>query len=195
LVTLEPANVTQLLEAAKAGDRDALDGLLAAVYDDLRALAERIMRRESPGHTLQPTALVHEAYMRLVDQRSASFDDRAHFFAAAATVIRRILVDHARARKAAKRGGDWQRVTIECDTPSGASPVDLLALDEALVRLTEINAQQARIVELRFFAGLPGEQTAMVMGIGKRSADRGWQSAKAWLYRELAGDQTDETSS
>ena len=181
--------VTRLLGAARAGDRDALDALLDAVYDDLRVMAERFMRREPRGHTLQPTALVHEAYMKLVDQRSTGIEDRAHFFAAAATVIRRILVDHARRRRAAKRGGEWQRLTIEAVTPGAASaPVDLLALEEALERLREINADHARIVELRFFGGLTIEQSAEVLGIGRRSADRAWQSAKAWLFRELSDD-------
>ncbi|MHC4910264.1 MAG: sigma-70 family RNA polymerase sigma factor [Planctomycetota bacterium] len=195
-MTSEQTQVTQLLGKVRNGDRAALDALLPVVYEDLHEMAERFMRRENRGHTLQPTAIVHEAYLRLVDQRAAHFDDRAHFYAAAATLIRRILVDHARARQAAKRGGDWRRLTIEAGPEAAdSSPIDLIALEEALDRLAELNPRQARIVELRFYGGLTTDQAATVLDLSKRSADRSWQGAKAWLFRALTGEPTKGTDS
>ena len=181
-------NMTQVLRHATGGDRAALDALAAAVYDDLRRVAGNYMQAEPAGHTLQPTALVHEAFVRLIDQREVPWRDRAQFFALASRMMRRILVDHARGRKADKRGGELQRLTIhDVDHASPGTDVDLIALDQAMVRLAEISEMQSQIVEMRFFGGLTIEEAADVLGIGKRSVDREWACAKAWLYRELSG--------
>jgi RNA polymerase sigma factor (TIGR02999 family) len=172
-----------------AGDRGDVDQLLAAMYDDLHALAARSLRGERASHTLQPTALVHEVYLRLIDQREADWRDRSHFYALASEMIRRILVDHARAKRAAKRGGGRAPVSLEHDQPAAAEQeLDLAALDEALDELKEASPQQAKIVEMRFFGGLTIEEIAMVLEIGKRSVDREWAHAKAWLYRKLEPD-------
>lgn len=180
-------NLTQLLHVASSGDRRNLDALMAAIYTDLHRLASRHMLAERRDHTLQPTAIVHEAYMRLIDQRNTSWRDRAHFFAVASTIIRRILLDHAREHKAAKRGGGRERVPIEVAAEVGsASNVDLIALDSALAELADVDPQQAKIVEMRFFGGLTIEEVAEVLGIGKRTVDRQWQCAKAWLFCHLS---------
>ncbi len=182
----QSANLTRMLREAASGDRRAVGSLLEAVYDDLRALSARHMRREPAGHTFQATALVHEAYLRLIDQRSATWRDRAHFFAAASQVMRRILVDHARARRSDKRGGAWTRLTLdEVVAAMSGRDVDLVALDEALERLAAISPEQCRIVEMRFFGGLTVPEVAEALGMAKRSVDREWSGAKAWLYREL----------
>ncbi len=179
-------DLTQILRQVAAGDRAALDGLLVAVYDDLKALSARHMQQEPAGHTLQPTALVHEAYLKLIDQRSVAWRDRAHFFCAASQMMRRVLVDHARGKKSAKRGGDRTRLAIDDDAlAADGQDVDLIALDLALVRLTEISELQARVVEMRFFGGMTIAQIAEVLAMGKRSIDREWSCAKAWLYREV----------
>jgi RNA polymerase sigma factor (TIGR02999 family) len=163
-----------------------------AIYDDLRRLAIGHMRAERDDHTLQPTALVHEAYIKLIDQRSTDWKDRMHFFSVASQIIRRILVDHARARNAAKRGGGMRRVPIEAaEQLLAGSGVDLEALDDALSELAELDERQARIVELRFFGGLTLDETAEVLAIGRRSVDREWQCAKAWLYCRLAEEGED----
>jgi RNA polymerase sigma-70 factor (ECF subfamily) len=184
------ANVTQLLRAAASGDRSDLDALMAAIYDDLRRLAVSQMRSERDDHTLQPTAVVHEAYLKLIDQRTTDWKDRVHFFAIASRIIRRILVDHARERLAAKRGGDAQRVPLEhAEMISPVEGVDLVALDEALGELGEIDPRQAKIVELKFFGGLTIEEIAELLSIGRRSVDREWQAARAWLYFRLSDGQ------
>lgn len=187
------ANVTQLLRAAASGDRRDLDALMHAIYDDLRRLALSHLQAERAGHTLQPTALVHEAYLKLIDQRSTDWQDRAHFFALAATIIRRILVDHARQRRAAKRGGDSARVELDgLDMPQPAERCDLVALDTALNELAELDATHARIVEMRYFGGLTIDEIAESLHIGRRSVDRHWAAAKAWLMFRLEQDLADD---
>ena len=187
-----PIGITQLLDDWSGGDRAALERLLPIVYGELRRLAGRELRRERAGHTLQPTALVHELYVRLVDQRRASWENRAQFFAVAAQLMRRILVDHARARIAAKRGGSSPRVSLDeagdaIDT-SIAPAFEVLAVDRALTRLAILDPEQARIVELRFFSGLSVEETAHVLGRSPRTIKREWRLAKAWLYQHLSPD-------
>lgn len=181
-------DVTEVLRAADAGDASAAARLLPLVYDDLRALAQAHMANERRDHTLQATALVHEAYVRLIDQTRASYRDRNHFFAVAATTIRRILVDHARAKGRAKRGGGQERVGLDPAVEwSGARELDLLALDEALGRLSGLHERQGRVVELRFFAGLTIAETAEVLGVGTTTVEDDWALARAWLRRELEG--------
>ena len=181
--------VTELLVAWGGGDRNALDALLPLIYGELRCQAERALRRESTGHTLQPTALVHEAYLRLVDQDRVQWQNRAHFFGVAAQLIRRILVDHARSRRAVKRGGGAVQLTLgDADAQSSAradDDVDLLTLHDALERLTALDARQGQLVELRYFGGLSIEETAAAMGISAATVKREWTVARAWLRREL----------
>ena len=184
------ADVTGLLLAWGRGDQSAADRLVAAVYDELRRQADRAMRREGGAHTLQATALVHESYLRLVDQRQVEWRNRAHFFAIASTVMRRILVDHARARLTAKRGGGVVPITLAGAAHGGpheTDDVDLLALHEALERLAALDADQARLVELRYFGGLTIEETAEALGVSPATVKREWAMARAWLRRELAG--------
>lgn len=178
--------VTELLVRWRAGDRAALDALIPLVYDELRRLARRYLQRERSDHTLQSTALVHEAYARLVGQNFPAWQNRAHFFGVAAQLMRQILVDHARSHRAAKRGGAACRVTLE-DAVWQAKPVDVdvVALDDALKTLAKIDAQQGRVVELRFFAGLSIEDTSEVLGISPSTVIRDWNTARVWLYREL----------
>lgn len=184
------ANVTRLLRAATSGERRDIDALLAAIYEDLRRLAAHEMAGERAGHTLNPTALANEAYLRLIDQRSTDWRDRLHFFAVAARLIRRILIDHARARCASKRGGKLARVPIEdLELVATARDDDLIAIDEALGELSELDPRQAQIVELRFFGGLSNDEVAEYLAISARSVDRDWACAKAWLYCRLAGDR------
>jgi RNA polymerase sigma factor (TIGR02999 family) len=169
-----------------ANDKEALDKLMPAVYDELRRQAARYLRREQAGHTLQTTALIHEAYLRLVDQHNVQWQNRAHFFGIAAQMMRRILVDHARTKKRAKRGGSDVKVSLaDATIPVEERDLDVVALDEALTRLAEIDEQQSRVVELRFFSGLTVEETAEVMGISPATVKRDWSVAKAWLHREL----------
>ncbi len=185
------SNATGVLAAASAGDPAAAERLLPLVYDELRAQAERYLRGERPDHTLQATALVHEAYLRLIDQTRVQWKDRVHFFAVAAVMMRRVLVNHAKARHAAKRGGAGLRLTLDESVASGVGrDMDLVALDEALERLAALDPQQARLVELRFFAGLSAAEAAGVMGISERTLHREWAMAKAWLHAELSkGEQ------
>jgi len=181
------ARITQLLIAWSDGGREALDQLLPLVYDELRRIAARYLRHEPDGHTLQPTALVHEAYVRLVDQRRVRWRNRAHFYGVAAQMMRRILVDHARTRRAEKRGAGWERVPLVEDATAAASvDVDVLALDEALQRLAAFDAQQERIVELRYFGGLTIDEVAEVIGVSAATVVREWTIAKAWLRTELS---------
>lgn len=179
--------ITRWLVASRGGDPVALEKLLPLVYDELHRRALQFFSRERSGHTLQPTVLVDEVYLRLVNQREATWQNRAQFFAIAAQMMRRILVSHARARQAAKRGGAEQRVTLTEDVAAGPQrDVNLLALDEALKKLEAIDLEKSRMVELRFFSGLSVTETAEVMGVSPRTIDRQWQTAKAWLYREIA---------
>ena len=181
-------DVTQLLQDWSHGDGAALDKLIPLVFDDLRKIAGRLFQRESDGHTLQPTALVNEVYFRLVDQRSVQWQNREQFFSVAALMMRRILVDHAKGRKAAKRGSNFPKVPLdEALNISDAQGVDMTDLDEALSRLAEIDPRQSRIVELRFFMGLDNEETAEVLGISPTTVKREWRTAKLWLIRELKG--------
>ena len=181
--------VTELLRRAGAGDRGALDRALPLVYDELRRLARRQLRREAEGHTLNTTALVHEAYIRLVDQTRAEWRDRAHFLAVASTAMRRVLVDHARRHHAAKRGNGARVPLEQLEGLAADERVELLvALDEALVRLAALDPRQARVVECRFFGGLTEEETAEALGIGLRTAKRDWAKARSWLYHELYPD-------
>ena len=181
-------DVTGMLLAWGAGDAAAGERLLPAVYEELHRQAARAMRREGDQHTLQATALVHEAYLRLVDQRRVEWRNRAQFFGVAAEVMRRILVDHARARHAAKRGGDAKRVTLgdadAADESSGRG-LDILALHDALERLAALDPPQARVVELRYFGGLSIDETADVLEVSPATVKRYWVFARAWLYREL----------
>ena len=179
--------ITQLLIDWSKGDSAALNKLTPLVYNELRRLAANYLRRERPNHTLQPTALVNEAYLKLVDQRNAKWQNRAQFFGVAAQLMRRILVDHARHHQAAKRGGsDQQRLSItSADKVAKKPEVDLLALHEALEELAVIDPQQSRVVELKFFGGLSIEETAEVLGIGHATVERDWKMARAWLRRRL----------
>jgi RNA polymerase sigma-70 factor, ECF subfamily len=181
-------DVTGLLIALQEGDKDAADRLVEAVYADLRKKAAAFLRRERPGHTLQPTALVHEAYLRLVDQNRVVWQNRAHFLGVAAEMMRRILVDHARNRTAQKRGGRQTRVTLdEALASSGPRSLDLIALDDALSELARLDPQQSRVVELRAFGGLSVEETAEVMEISPATVKRYWAFSRAWLARRMAG--------
>lgn len=181
------ADVTGLLVQWSRGDRDALERLMPVIYEECRRIAAHQLQHERRDHTLDPTALVHELYLRLVDQRRATWENRAQFFGIAAQLMRRILVDHARARQTAKRGGSPLLVSLDAaaDTPNDTHVEDVLAINEALDRLTAVDAEQVRIIELRFFAGLTVEETAHVVGRSPRTVKREWRLAKAWLYREL----------
>jgi RNA polymerase sigma-70 factor, ECF subfamily len=179
--------VSGLLRAWGDGDRDALDRLTPVVYDELRRLARRYMRGERPGHSLQTTALVNEAYMRLVDYKSMKWQNRAHFFAVSAQLMRRILVDHAR-RHNLKRGGGVQHVSLEeTAIMDDDRPADLVALDDAMNALARIDPRKVQVVEMRFFGGLSVEETAEVLKVSPVTVMRDWSTAKAWLYRELTG--------
>jgi len=179
-------DVTFLLKQVARGDRNAASQLIPLVYNELHRVAEHHLRLERPNHTLQPTALVHEAYLKLVAQRDADWQNKTHFFAVASQLMRRILVDYARARLRTKRGGDQARIPL--DEAHGIS-IDrcdeLLVLDEALEKLAQFDARQSRVVELRFFGGLTVEETATVLGISAKTVKREWSMAKAWLYGEI----------
>ena len=182
-----PPDVTELLEQLSAGREQALDDLMPLVYGELRRQAARYLRRERQNHTLQPTALVNEAFIKLVDQRNVRWQNRAHFFGVAAQAMRRIVIDHARTKHRVKRGGVQQAVTLdEGLIAAEARSVDVLALDEVLTRLAALDERQARVVELRFFGGLSVEETAEVMEISPATVKREWSMAKAWLYKELS---------
>ncbi|MFO0829353.1 MAG: ECF-type sigma factor [Phycisphaerales bacterium] len=185
-------DATAILEALNRGDSSAANRLLPLVYDELRSLASQWMRRERVDHTLQPTALVHEAYIRLIDQSKTDWTSRAHFMAVAAKTIRNVLVDHARRAKADKRGGARHRTTLhdELKAQAGRNDVDLLALEEALEKLQALHPRQAKVVELRFFGGLSLEETAHVLDVARSTVADDWMIARAWLSRELAA--TDE---
>jgi RNA polymerase sigma factor (TIGR02999 family) len=183
-------DVTALLAASRQGDEEALNRLLPLVYDELRRLASRYLRRERPDHTLQATALVHEAYLRLFDQ-DVSWENRAHFFGVAAEMMRRILIDHARSHQAVKRGSGGAKLSLDDVLDlSDEKAADLIALDDALKALAEFDAQKSRIVELRFFGGLSIEDTAKILDIGTATVTRQWRLAKAWLYHEMSDTET-----
>jgi RNA polymerase sigma factor (TIGR02999 family) len=180
------ADVTRVLVDWSGGDREAPNRLIPLVYEELRQLARQYLQRERDDHTLQATGLVHEAYLRLVDQGTATWQNRAHFFGVAAHVMRRILVDYARSHRADKRGGGWDKLELdEAMAPSGERSVDLIALDDALKDLLALDPRQSQIVELRFFGGLTNEEVAEVLDISPRTVKREWRMAKAWLRREM----------
>jgi RNA polymerase sigma-70 factor, ECF subfamily len=179
-------DVTGLLHKVAKGDADAAAELVPLIYDELRRLAAHFMARERQDHTLQTTALVHEAYVHLVEQRNATWNNRAHFYGAAAGIMRRILVDHARARLTAKRGGSAHHVPLEdAAAVAGDDPEELLRLDAALTRLGERSPRQVRVVELRFFVGLDVEEAAEALAVSPKTVKRDWSVARAWLLREL----------
>ena len=183
-----PGEVTHILEEVGRGDPAARVRLMSLVYDELHKLASACMRGERKDHTLQPTALVHEAYLRLVGEREVRWQNRAHFFGAAAEVMRRILVDHARSRLAAKRGGDRAKLPLDDLVDwSDEQPENVIAIDEALEALEVHDAQKGQIVKLRFFAGLTAEEVAEVLEVSVRTVKRQWRYTKAWLYREIGG--------
>jgi RNA polymerase sigma factor, sigma-70 family/RNA polymerase sigma factor, TIGR02999 family len=185
-----PGDLTVLLRRLKEGDQAAESQFAGQVYDELRRLAANYMRRERNDHTLQPTALVHEAFLKLFECRDIDWQGRAHFFAVASQMMRRILVDHARRAHAGKRGGDWNQEPLDAAfLYAETRPVELIALDEALQRLSEIDSRQCRIVELRFFGGLSVEEAAEVLGVSERTIKREWSVARAWLYGELSKDR------
>jgi RNA polymerase sigma factor (TIGR02999 family) len=191
-MTERTGDVTRILRSLCKGEgtREQSDQLFQLVYQELRRIAGSMMRRERLDHTLQPTALVHEAYLRLVDQTRPDWQDRAHFFGIAARAMRQILVDHARRRGADKRGGAWHRITLDENLPghaaAGGAELEILALHEALEKLARDEPRLARVVELRVFAGLLGREVALVLGVSKRTADEDWKLAKMWIGRELA---------
>ena len=186
MATRSPHEVTELLLDWSNGNQSALDRLMPLVDQELHRLAQHYMRQENPGHTLQTTALVNEAYLRLVDQNRMHWKNRTHFFALSAQLMRRILVDHARKRKYAKRGGNAPKVSL--DEAMAVSPergADLIALDDALERLAAIDPRKSKVVELRFFGGLSVEETAAALGVSEMTVNRDWKMAKAWLYESL----------
>jgi len=183
-------DVTALLSALSAGENTARERLLPIVYDELRAIAGARMAGERGDHTLDATALVHEAYLRLIDTERVQWEDRSHFFRIASRAMRRVLVDHARSRNALKRGGDRHRITLH-DPSTDENDVDLLALDDALERLESIDPRQRGVVELRFFGGCNVADAARILGVSERTIEEDWRMARAWLRRELArADQT-----
>ena len=185
-ITSSPQQVTELLHNWRQGDRQALDELMPLVYEELRRIAHRYMRRERPGQSMQTTALVNEAYLRLLGSAPVEWQDRAHFFAVAATVMRHLLVDRARARRYGKRGGGARQISLdEAAAITPAQDLDLLALDEVLEKLAAIDERKSRLVELRYFGGLSAEEAAEVLGVSQITVKREWLKAKAWLYREL----------
>src|SRR5215470_16448920 len=186
-MTSAPKEITQLLIAWNRGDLSARDELAPLIYNELRRIAGGYLRRERPDHTLQPTALVNEAYLRLIDQSRVNWQNRAHFFGAAARLMRQVLINHAEARRAAKRGGEAKRVSLsDVDQFSVGQDVDLLALNEALRNLERIDPRQGRIVELRYFSGLTIDEIAEVMDLAPVTVKREWVAARAWLRRELS---------
>jgi RNA polymerase sigma factor (TIGR02999 family) len=183
---MPPSDVTALLQRWTSGDKSVIDQLTPLIYGELRRLAHRQLRRERRDHTLQSTALVHEAWLRLVDQKQAKWQDRAHFFAVSGQMMRRILVDHARAQQREKRGGGAPVLALDeaIDIPRQRS-LELIALDDALLDLARLDARQSHVIEMRFFAGLSIDETAEALGISKATANRDWITGRAWLLREL----------
>jgi len=189
-MTQNPHEVTQLLIAWSNGDKAALNKLMPLIYDELRQLARHYMSRERAGHTLQTTALVNEAYVRLVNRKGVHWQNRAHFFAIAAQLMRSILVDHARSHAYAKRGGGARKIALDdAMVISQQRAAEVVALDDALKRLAEIDPLQSRLVEMKFFGGLTIEETAEVLGLSPATIKREWSTAKAWLYHELSKNE------
>jgi len=187
--------VTDWLLELGRGDKVGLDQMLPVLYDELHRLAEAYLRREDPGHTLQPTALVHEAYLRLIDQRRVDWRNRAQFLGVAAGIMRRILVDHARGRAARKRGGGAEAVSLSLvEAPSGRPEVELIALEQALEQLTALDPRKTQVVELKFFGGLSAREIAEGMGISDATVEREWTFARAWLYKAIEGASTNPRS-
>ena len=187
----EITQATEILSEITAGDAAATQRLFQLLYGDLRELAARFLQKERRGHTLQPTALVHEVFLKLVDQSRVDWKGRTHFFAVGAQAMRRVLVDHARGRRRAKRGGDRQRIVL--DEHIALSPErdeDLLALEEVLTKLAEVDSRQAAIVEMRFFGGMSVAEVAEVLGVSKRTIESEWTMVRAWLRRELSRDES-----
>lgn len=185
-------DATGLLEEAGRGNRKSADELLALVYDELHTLADGVMRRERADHTLQPTALVHEAFLRLVDQTRVNWQGRTHFKAVAAQAMHRVLVDHARAKKREKRGGGWRRVALDDAFALGAKHgLEALSLHDALEKMRSLDARQADVVEYRLFGGLSSEETARLLGVSTRTVERDWRMGQAWLRRELSSGESD----
>jgi len=178
-------NLTQMLQAWGEGDEAARDALITIVYDQLRRIARHHLRYERPGHSLQTNALINEAYLKLIEQQSVSWESRNHFFGIAARLMRQILVDHARARQRLKRGGNAHQISLTAAEGEQVQNADLLALNDALEALSEVDPQRSQIVELRFFGGLTIEETAQVMRISTPTVERGWRAARAWLQTEL----------
>ena len=185
--------ITGRLIAWNSGESGALESVIDAVYRELRRMADRYLRQESPGHSLQPTALVHEAYLRLIDQSQVTWQNRAHFFGVAAQMMRRILVDHARGKHRTKRGGNERTISLEevLDVGGGKTP-DLVALDEALNTLAEIDLRKSQVIEMRFFGGMSVEETAAALDVSPQTVLRDWKLAKAWLYKQLKKESADE---
>jgi RNA polymerase sigma factor (TIGR02999 family) len=191
MVAPSPKGITELLKAWSNGEQEALEKLIPLVYQELHRLAHRYMARERGGHTLQSTALVHEAYERLIDLKDVSWQSRAHFFAVSAQLMRRILVDYARTRRFQKRGGEWRQVPLnEALAVFRDRPTDIVALDDALLTLAGIDSRKARVVEMRFFGGLSIKETAEVLNVSEETILRDWRLAKVWLLRQLS--KTDE---
>ena len=191
MVAPSPKGITELLKAWSNGEQEALEKLIPLVYQELHRLAHRYMARERGGHTLQSTALVHEAYERLIDLKDVSWQNRAHFFAVSAQLMRRILVDYARTRRFQKRGGEWRQVPLnEALAVFRDRPTDIVALDDALLTLAGIDSRKARVVEMRFFGGLSIKETAEVLNVSEETILRDWRLAKVWLLRQLS--KTDE---
>ncbi|MEZ6317501.1 MAG: sigma-70 family RNA polymerase sigma factor [Phycisphaerales bacterium] len=185
---MDLVETTTLVQRGRAGDAAAQTQLFGHVYQELRRIAEAYMRRERAGHTLDPTALVHEAFVRLVDQTAVRWEDRTYFYGVAATTMRRILVGHARARGRVKRGGDRRRVALDpAELAGDPTKIDLVELDDALDRLAHIDDRKARVVELRYFGGLGTKETADLLGVSEPTVKRDWAFARAWLLRELCG--------
>ena len=185
-------DVTKLLVDWGNGDRAALDELTPLVYEELRRLAARYMRRENPGHTLQPSALVNEAFLRLVDQRDVRWQNRAHFFGVAAQLMRRVLIDCARKHASGKRGGGTLRVSVSEAVGVAQQATEMIALDRALSGLAEMDPRKGQIVEMKFFGGLTTEEVAAVLGVTPRTIEREWRAAKAWLHRAVGEGEPDE---
>ena len=192
MVVPSPKEVTRLLVDWGNGDQAALDELIPLVYDELRRLAGRYMRRESQGHTLQTSALVNEAYLRLIDQKSVQWQNRAHFFGVAAQLMRRILVDHARSRSRVKRGGGAQMVSLAGQAVVSKEAAEVIALDDALKNLAEMDPRKSQIVEMKFFGGLTNEEVAEVLNVTSRTIEREWRKARAWLNRAISKGATNE---
>jgi RNA polymerase sigma factor (TIGR02999 family) len=193
MAALSPQDVTQLLVAWSNGEQEALERLTPLVYNELHRLAHRYMERERPGHTLQSTALVHEAYQRLINLKDVSWQNRAHFFAVSAQLMRRILVDYARSRRYHKRGGEWRQVPLnEAVAVFRDGRTDLVALDDALQTLADIDPRKGRVVEMRFFGGLSIKETAEVLSVSPETVLRDWRLAKVWLLRQLSKGMHDD---